>query len=80
MGELQLCDSDLGAPLIMTIRHLGRGRLVYQPVIFEGMLPKDERSAAVLFALAARHPAPIPKVAAMDAAPAILIKPKVLLN
>ena len=66
MGELEFCGNDRGGPLIITIRHIGRGRLVYQPVIFEGMLPKDERSAAVLFALAARHPAPIPKVAAMD--------------
>jgi hypothetical protein len=66
MGELELCDSDLGAPLVMAIRHLGRGRIVYQPVIFQGVLPKDERSAAVLFALAARHPAPIPFVAEID--------------
>ena len=55
-GELELCDSDLGAPLVMAIRHLGRGRIVYQPVIFQGGLPKDERSAGILFALAARLP------------------------
>jgi hypothetical protein len=38
-----------GARLVIAIRHLGRGHLVYQPVIFQGVLPKDERSAAALF-------------------------------
>ena len=50
----------------MAIRHLGHGDLVYQPVIFQGVLPKDERSAAALFSLAARCPAPIPKFSATD--------------
>jgi hypothetical protein len=65
-GELKLYATRGGARLVMAIRHLGHGYLVYQPVIFQGMLPKDERSAAILFALAARHPAPIPKFSAMD--------------
>jgi hypothetical protein len=64
-GELDLCDSDPGAPLVMAIRHLGRGHLVYQPVIFQGVLPKDERSAAALFALAATSRDPIPVIARM---------------
>ena len=61
-GELDFCDRNLGARLIIAIRHLGRGRIVYQPVIFEGALPADERSAAALFALAVRDPEPIPVV------------------
>ena len=65
-GELEFRDNDRGAQLLMAIRHLGRGRIVYQPVVFQGALPKDERSAAVLFALAATSPAPIPTVPAMD--------------
>jgi hypothetical protein len=64
--ELELYNSDPGARLTMTIRHLGRGRIVYQPVIFEGDLPRDERSAAVLFALAAASSEPVPVVAPMD--------------
>jgi hypothetical protein len=55
-GELDLCE----------IRHLGRGRVVYQPVIFPGALPTDERSAAALFALAATSPEPIPVIAQME--------------
>jgi hypothetical protein len=39
--------------------------MVYQPVIFEGALPVDERSAAALFALAAKDPEPIPVVTKM---------------
>jgi hypothetical protein len=62
-GELDLRDSAPGAPLVMAIRHLGRGHLVYQPVICQGVLPKDERSAAALFALAAISPDPIPVIA-----------------
>ena len=50
--ELDFCDGDLGCRLVIAIRHLGRGRIVYQPVIFEGALPRDERTAATLFALA----------------------------
>ena len=65
-GELKLCDSARGARLVMAIRHLGRGRVVYQPVIFQGALPTDERSAAALFALAATSPEPIPVIAQMD--------------
>jgi hypothetical protein len=49
----------------MAIRHLGRGHLVYQPVIFQGVLPKGERSAAALFALAATSPDPIPVITRM---------------
>jgi hypothetical protein len=65
-GELDLCDSDPGARLVMAIRHLGRGHVVYQPVIFQGVLPADEESAAALFALAARSLEPIPVIAEMD--------------
>ena len=54
--ELVLCE----------IRHLGRGRVVCQPVIFPGALPTDERSAAALFALAATSPEPIPVIAQME--------------
>ena len=64
--ELDLYDSGRGARLAMAIRHLGRGHIVYQPVIFQGRLPRDERSAAALFALAATSPEPIPVVAHMD--------------
>jgi hypothetical protein len=48
--------------LIIAIRQIGRGHLAYQPVIFEGQLPGDEKSAGILFALAAKHPDPIPTV------------------
>jgi hypothetical protein len=65
-GELEFRDSDRGARLVITIRHLGRGHVVYQPVIFQGALPTDERSAAALFALAATSPEPIPVIAQMD--------------
>ncbi|MCE3246956.1 MAG: hypothetical protein K0R41_781 [Geminicoccaceae bacterium] len=65
-GELDLCDSDPGVRLVMAIRHLGRGHVIYQPVIFRGVLPTDERSAAALFALAATSPKPLPVVAEMD--------------
>jgi hypothetical protein len=64
--ELDLCDGGRGAGLVMTIRHLGRGHIVYQPVIFQGGLLRDERSAAALFALAATSPEPIPVVAHMN--------------
>jgi hypothetical protein len=50
----------------MAIRHLGRGRVVYQPVFFQGGLPRDERSAAALFAVAATSSEPIPVIALMD--------------
>jgi hypothetical protein len=61
-GELDFRDSAPSAHLVMAIRQLGRGHLVYQPVIFQGVLPKDERSAAALFALAATSPDPIPVI------------------
>ena len=38
---------------------------IYQPVIFQGALPTDERSAAALFALAATSRDPIPVIARM---------------
>jgi hypothetical protein len=62
--ELDLCDC--GARLVMAIRHLGRGHIVYQPVIFQGALPAHEDSAAALFALAATCPAPVPVLAQKD--------------
>jgi hypothetical protein len=65
-GELDLCESARGARLVVAIRHLGQGCVVYQPVILQGALPVDERSAAALFALAARYPEPIPMVAELD--------------
>jgi hypothetical protein len=65
-GEFDLCECDRGARLVMTIRHLGRGCLIYQPVIFQGALPRDEKSAAALFALAATCPEPVPVVAQME--------------
>jgi hypothetical protein len=64
--ELDLCDCDRGARLVMAVRHLGRGHIVYQPVFFQGGLPRDERSAAALFALAATCSEPIPVIALMD--------------
>jgi hypothetical protein len=64
--ELSLCDGDRGAHLVMAIRHLGRGHIVYQPVIFQGALPRDERAAAVLFALAATSSEPIPVIGLID--------------
>jgi hypothetical protein len=64
--ELALCNSDRGVPLVIAIRHLGRGHVLYQPVIFHGVLPNDERSAEILFALAARCPEPVPLVSEID--------------
>jgi hypothetical protein len=64
--ELDLFDCDRGARLVIAIRHLGRGYIVYQPVFFQGGLPRDERSAAALFALAATSSEPIPVIALMD--------------
>jgi hypothetical protein len=64
--ELDLCDCDRGARLVMAIRHLGRGCVVYQPVIFQGALPRDEESTAALFACAATSPEPIPVLDRMD--------------
>jgi hypothetical protein len=65
-GERDLCDCDRGARLVMAIRHLGRGSVVYQPVFFQGGLPRDERSAAALFAVAATSSEPIPVIALLD--------------
>jgi hypothetical protein len=62
-SELDLCDCDRGARLVMAIRHLGRGCLVYEPVILQGALPVREESAAALFALAATSPEPVPVLA-----------------
>jgi hypothetical protein len=64
--ELDLCDSDRGARLVIAIRHLGRGHVVYQPVIYQDALPADEEAAAALFALAATSAEPIPVIAQMD--------------
>jgi hypothetical protein len=61
-GELDLYGCNESRRLIIAIRHIGHGHLAYQPVIFEGQLPSDEKSAGVLFALAAKHPDPIPTV------------------
>ena len=60
--ELDVCDSDRRARLVMAIRHLGRGHMVYQPVIFQGALPRDEESAAALFPALAASPEPIPVI------------------
>jgi hypothetical protein len=66
-GELALCDGwSRGPRLVIAIRHLGRGHVIYQPVIFQGMLPRDERSAGVLFALAAGRSEPIPFIDEVD--------------
>jgi hypothetical protein len=64
--ELDPCDNDRDGWLVMAIRHLGRGHVVYQPVKFQGALPRDERSAAALFALAATSSEPIPVIALLD--------------
>jgi hypothetical protein len=64
--ELDLCDNDRDGRLVMAIRHLGRGYVVYQPVIFQGALPRDERSAAAPFALAATSSEPIPVITLLD--------------
>jgi hypothetical protein len=64
--ELDHCDCDRAARLVMAIRHLGRGCVVYQPVIFQGALPASEESTAALFALAATSPEPIPVLAQVD--------------
>jgi hypothetical protein len=65
-GEFELFESDRGARLVMTIHHLGRGHVVYQPAVFQGAPPGDEESAAALFALAVRHPEPIPFIDEID--------------
>jgi hypothetical protein len=64
--EFDVCDSARGARLVIAIRHLGRGHIVYQPAILRGALPRDERSAAALFALAATSSEPISVMAPMD--------------
>jgi hypothetical protein len=65
-SELDLCDRYRGARLVIAIRYLGHGCVVYQPVIFQGALPVNEDSTAALFALAATSPEPIPVLAQMD--------------
>jgi hypothetical protein len=65
-AELDLCDCDRGARLVMAMRHLGRGHIVYQPVIFQGALPVNEESTAALFALAATSREPIPVLLQLD--------------
>jgi hypothetical protein len=65
-GELELFEGGHGERLVMAIRHLGRGCVVYQPVIFQGALPVNEESTAALFALAAICPKPIPVLAQID--------------
>jgi hypothetical protein len=65
-AELDRCDCDRAARLVMAIRHLGRGCVVYQPVIFQGALPASEESTAALFALAATSREPIPVIAQID--------------
>jgi hypothetical protein len=65
-AELDLCDCDRGVRLVMAIRHLGRGCLVYQPLMFQGALPASEESTAALFTLAATSPEPIPVIAQME--------------
>jgi hypothetical protein len=64
--ELDLCSSERGAWLVMAMRHLGRGHIVYQPAIFQGALPRNERSAAALFALASKSSEPVPVITQMD--------------
>jgi hypothetical protein len=65
-AELDLCDCDRGARLVIAMRHLGRGHIVYQPVIFQGALPVNEESTAALFALAATSREPIPVLLQLD--------------
>ena len=54
--ELDLYAGNDGGRLIIAIRHLGRGRVLHQPLILQGVLPADERSSAAIFALAVKHP------------------------
>jgi hypothetical protein len=63
---LDLCECDRSARLVIAIRRLWRDCVVYQPVIFQGTLPAHEGSAAVLFALAATCPEPVPVFAQKD--------------
>jgi hypothetical protein len=67
--ELDLCDCDRSARLVVAIRHFGCGYVVYQPVILEGALPEHEEAAAALFALAAISPEPVPVLARSEDAP-----------
>jgi hypothetical protein len=64
--ELDLYAGDDGGRLIIAVRHLGHGRVLHQPLMLQGVLPADERSAAALFALAVKHPDPIPQLATPD--------------
>lgn len=65
-SELDLYDGGRGGRLVIAIRHLGRGRLLYQPLILDGALPSVERSAAALFILAASRAEPIPVITAEE--------------
>jgi hypothetical protein len=67
--ELDLCDCDRSARLVVAIRHFGCGYVVYRPVILEGALPAHEEAAAALFALAAISPEPVPVLARSEDAP-----------
>jgi hypothetical protein len=60
--EFDLYDGYRGGRLIVAVRHLGRGRVLYQPLLLHGSPPLDEDAAAALFAHAAEHPDPIPEV------------------
>jgi hypothetical protein len=64
--ELDLYTGGDGGRLIMAVRHLGRGRVLYQPLMLQGVLPSDERSCAAIFALAVKHRDPIPHVGTLE--------------
>ena len=49
--------------LVLLIRHLGRGTLVYQPVRLAAPPPADVRMLAQLFARAVADPRPVPALA-----------------
>ncbi len=51
---------ETGRDLVLLIRHLGRGALVYQPVMLSGSLPVDEERIASMFARALQDPLPAP--------------------
>ena len=51
---------EAGRDLVLLIRHLGRGALVYQPVMLSGSLPVDEERIASMFARALQDPLPVP--------------------
>jgi hypothetical protein len=61
-GELDLYECSESRRLIIAIRHIGRGHPRVSAGYLEGQLPSDEKSAGILFAVAAKHPDPIPTV------------------